>query len=583
MSNCYHPRDNSVFLHGCYVPPDFIRKGSDAIVACVKDIMTGESHLHIIRNPMTQDYVLREGLRNFEHKREYARLSDCDMYIVPYKDQYVEIANKLEPRKRYTNEDAMFCKRLVEKSPYTFGWDISPMVRMKVEYMEHTPKDPTNLKVAILDIETSVLEDNPDEILALSVCDWPTRTVHCFILNGPWLRAKDTAELEARTIPAYSEFVDGLNDKAKKEWDTQPVRPVYHLCKDERDLLVQSFQCIHQLRPDFLGVWNMGFDIPHIIKRAEFRQLDVTELFNYPEVPKELHYFQWHEDKTSVDHFTDVWHTVQVPGYTYYYDAMCLYSRIRKVQGRDVSYTLDYIGNLIIGSGKMHFGANQSHYLMQTNDKVGYCVYNTIDTIIPALMNAVTHDVDTMVALSDCSMLDDFAKQTVQLKAQFYRYLKDQGKIPGACAGSMAQEYDECIGNIGGAVLNPSLMKVRGVAALQESDERTAIYKLAADLDVSSFYPSATIAINVSRETKISTLIWVEGCPYTIQEIQDELNKDKQKLMAKANATYIDALCGLVPFVDENSVHIGHQYFGLPDYQEMLDLYHNDHPNGETP
>ena len=564
MSNFYHPKDNCVFLHGTYIPPENNSYGHDAIVACVKNVETGNSELHIIKNPATQVYVIRDGLRKFEHKREYAKISDCDMYITPYKNQYETLATALGIK----NNDPFFRKRAVEASPYAFTWDINPLIRMKCEYLEHTSKSATNLKIGMLDLETSVLGD--EQILCASVCSWTDREVQCFILNDQWLRLKEEKidQLYDRAKEEHAKFVEGLNDKARKLWDQKPITPKFILCENEKELITKMFSYIHKCKFDFLGIWNMGFDVPYIKQRAEFRQMDLAELWCHPDVPSEFRMFEWKEDKTKVDHFTDVWHIVNAPGYTYWYDAMALYSRLRKVKGRDILYTLDYIGNKIIGAGKMHFGTNQSHYLMQTNDKIGYCVYNTLDVVIPCLMDAITYDVASMIELADCAMLQDFAKQTVQLKAQFYRYLLGQKAVPGSVAGSIKQEFDDVIGNIGGAVLNPTRMKVKGLPCLKESSMRSSIYRLAMDLDVSSFYPSVTVACNISRETKLASVIWIEGCPFTVDAIMKEKDSSKQKEMAKANAEYFNTLFGRVPFVQENAVAIGHEYFNLPDYSK---------------
>ena len=484
MGTFFKPIPNCAFLNAVYIPPEQNYHGHDAIVASVKDVNTGETKLQIIKDPHTQVYVMREGLRMYDHKREYARKSDCDMYITTYKEQYGLLAHVLGIRQG----DEFFTKRAVQASPYAFGWDIDPLVRLKCDYLDTCKVSATKLKIGMLDIETSVLGD--EQILCISICNWTDREVHCFILNDPWLRMDNSEikKLQDRVDVEYPKFVDGLNSKARKLWDEKPIKPVFHLCKDERELLVETFKYYHSCKFDFMGVWNMGFDLPYIIKRAEFRRLNLAELFCHPDVPSEFKMCVWKEDKSKVDHFTDVWHWLYAPGYTTIYDAMCLYSRLRKVKGRDVFYTLDYIGNKIIGAGKMHFGANESHYLMQTNDKIGYCVYNTLDVVIPALMDAITYDVASMLELSDCSNLCDFSKQTVQLKAQFFRYLSGLGCIPGSVAGSIKAEYDEVIGNIGGAVLNPTLMKVKGVPCLKETSLRSSIYRLAADLDVSTWH-----------------------------------------------------------------------------------------------
>lgn len=52
----------------------------------------------------------------------------------------------------------------------------------------------------------------------------------------------------------------------------------------------------------------------------------------------------------------------------------------------------------------------------------------------------------------------------------------------------------------------------------------------------------------------------------------NEKEAGKKKDMAKANAEYFNTLFGRVPCVQENAVAIGHEYFGLPNYEEMLQL-----------
>ncbi len=568
MGTFYKPIPGCTLINSTYVPPENNSYGNDALVASVKDNVTGETKLHIIKNPQTQVYVAKEGLRNYDLKREYANKSDCDMYITPYRFQFDVLADALKIRP----SDPFRTKRAVQSSPYVYGWDVDPGVRLKCDYMKTCPELPSKLVIGMLDIETSVLGD--EQILCISICNWHTREVHCFILNE-WLQEPDTKQLDERTIKEHRQFEEGLNSKALEIWKQKPIKTIYHICANEKELLIQTFKYIHSCKFDFMGIWNAGFDMPYMIKRAEFRQLDLVELFCHPDVPSEYRMFKWKEDTGKLDHFTDAWHWCYCPGYTVYLDVMCLYSRLRKVKGRDVFYTLDYIGNRIIGTGKMRFGANATHYHMQTNDKVGYCVYNTEDVIIPALMEAITTDIVSLLALADCAMLCDFSKQTVQIKAQFFRYLSELNKIPGAIAGSIKRPYDHYIGNIGGAVLNPNLMKVRGLPCILDTPRQSFVYKLAQDLDVSGFYPSVTIAANVSKETKVLTVIWVEGCPYALEDMDGETDLEVQKRMAKANALYINNIFGRIVNPSENAIAICKDYFGLPGYDEMLVMYDN--------
>ena len=76
----------------------------------------------------------------------------------------------------------------------------------------------------------------------------------------------------------------------------------------------------------------------------------------HPDVPKQYRYASYKEDISKTDHFTDKWHWMSITGYSQFLDSMCLYARLRKVSGREVSYKLDDIANKELGQGKLHFG-----------------------------------------------------------------------------------------------------------------------------------------------------------------------------------------------------------------------------------
>ena len=573
----YPIQQNYSYVHGSYVNKP--ENTHDAAIICIKNVNEPyDSKLQIIRDPQIPVYVTKKGLRTFTEKREYMFKKDLDMYICPYRDMSATLFKALNG---FRPSGFVQPKKLLQ-SPYVYGCDAEILSLIKAEYLENCQKTPKRYSIGIFDLETSVLGGN--EILCASYSDWNTRTTHAVILKSWYGENKSNEEIFKELNERYDKeiglFEDGLNDKARKVWSKNNWNVKWYILNTEKDLIFKLFEIIHSCKPEFCGAWNIGYDIPYIIERCKFLQIDTVQLFAHPDVPEEFRKFEWNADELKdLDHFTDKWPTIDAPGYTYWYDAMCLYSRLRKVVGREVMYTLDYIGNKNIGTGKMHFGSNATHYQMQTNDICGYCVYNCIDTLIPSIMDAITDDVSSMIALCGPSLITDFAHQTVQLKTQFYEYCKSKGAVPGTVCGSIAGEHDYAIGNVGGAVLNPSMMKDRGSKSIEESDDSTSLYKLAADIDVSSFYPSLTIAFNISRETKYATVVWVEGCPFTLDDIKNCDSDNKRELMRKENAEYIDQLFGAIPTVMENAISLAHRHFKLPNYEELLNDYVNTKNN----
>ena len=587
----YRPIPNYNLLHAIYIRPDKDVNNDGAIVAAVKRLDGKAKDLHIIRNPSFEFWITKPAYRNQQERVECESLNRLDTFVCKYKDLYPAIAKALGDYYSSYGD-----KKKYNTNPHIYGLDITPITRMKIEYFQSAGGKIPPLDIGMLDIETSVIEQCPNEILCASYTDWSTRVTYEFI-NSNWCQCYDN-ELQERFVKELNSFVSGLNDKARKIWDKSQHTCRWIHCKNERDLIIKLVGTTLLCKPDLAGIWNMSYDIPYIEKRAIFNQIYLPNLFCHPDVPQDLRMYKWRPDTKQVEHFTDVWHQVEAPGYTRWYDPMCLYSRLRKVQGRENFYTLEYIGSQIVGSGKMKFGMNNSHQLMQTNDKVGYCVYNVFDTILPCIIDEVTGDSNSMMVLADINELSDFAKQTVMLKNQWYNYCRYViNSIPGCVPGGSGCEndWDKFIHNIGGAVLSPNLLEVKGSPHLIETSAPTALHLMANDIDATSMYPSIASAMNVSKLTKFATVLHVDGAPYSLEEInalytqakECKVDKEKKalynkyKAMTLANSEWLDNLFGRLATTEENAVDLCSQLFDLPNYSEMKSLFNDFYKKGK--
>ena len=580
----YNPYPNCAYLHGLYIPNT--GDGSDAAVVVVKDVTTLETKIQIIDNPKYRLWVTKPGLRTFTNKRECCKQNECNMYLCSYQNRGEVIAKALG---KYTPGSYINTRKLME-SPYVWGADMPVLNLIKMEYQQSCTKSLPSVRIGAFDIETSVMGD--EQILCASFTDFSNQITHSFYLTT-WV-GDDQTRLESIWHDEARKFKDNLNPKAQQYFNPDTWKTIYHPCDTEHDLIVNAITTVSASDCDFVGVWNMGFDIGYIEKRCKFRNISLSDIYAHPSVPSKYRVYRWVEDTRRVEHLADKWHILETSSKCKWYDPMCLYGRLRKVKGREVMYTLDYISGKVIGVGKMKFGQeSKTHYLMQTSEseKYRYVIYNCFDTIIPTIMDAVTSDVMSMVMLLGPALFADFSHQTVQLKAQFYEYCLSRGAVPGSVSGSMKKPYDDLISNVGGAVLNPSLMRYQGSRCMDESDDPTGIYRLCCDLDVTSFYPSLTIAMNISRETKEATVLWITGCPYSIEQLRESMEEINQlegsertkaedkfaKTVVKQNAEYIFEFFSRYPTVIENAVELCKQHFNIPGYDEMLQLFLDQH------
>ena len=102
-------------------------------------------------------------------------------------------------------------------------------------------------------------------------------------------------------------------------------------------------------------------------------------------------------------------------------------------------------------------------------------------------------------------------------------------------------------------LLKADLVKGIGINAIKERpDYESMIVPVGADLDFKAYYPSTQSMYGISKDNKLCTLVGIEG-GYTYDQIE--------------------ALCGGIASPQANAVWIGHDYFGLPNYEEWDNLF----------
>jgi hypothetical protein len=119
----------------------------------------------------------------------------------------------------------------------------------------------------------------------------------------------------------------------------------------------------------------------------------------------------------------------------------------------------------------------------------------------------------------------------------------------------MMTEFDALIGKTGGAVLRPENTAEIGLRILSDIKHLvTMAHNFVNDVDFTGMYPNVGMAGNVSKETKISTSLKIEG--FTQAETENYHS--------------------LVISIDENSVLLGSTYYGLENYSDMIKRF-GDH------
>jgi hypothetical protein len=286
-----------------------------------------------------------------------------------------------------------------------------------------------------------------------------------------------------------------------------------------------------------------------MIKCCEKYNTTFEDVFHNPKIPHQYKYAKYHFDKSPQQHIVDKWHWFYFASYTQIIDGMLLYARIRKGETKETSYTLDAISTKELGKTKIQFEDSNDHYTMQTKHFARYVAYNIADAILLQLLNYKTKDFLALGELTGVSAIQFFGKPMNMLKDIYYDYYLKQGLVLGSVGENKSNLASQYLKALGGTVLPSYLIKDTGLRGLKGFPTiETYTYMYTFDIDYSSIYPNTKVAHNISKDTKLSTLIDINGT---------RIQSDIEKLFSGMSLPV------------ENSVNIGHKFFNLPNYTEM--------------
>ena len=501
---------------------------------------TEEHHtkLALYKDPKRPFWVTKPQFRDHDYKREFERMDHCDEYICHDSELEGTLAQALGYSAAYRRRGL----RQLCSSPYVYGADMDTETLIKQAYRAHAPAGKmAHITRGGLDIESEVRGDKRINLITYiheNQIYTAALEEYCKIHLG-----------NDKFKPATKEdCLKVINEMLGEEFKKHGFTLTFEICPTELDVIKWTFDRIHECKTDFIGVWNLGFDLPKILERTEALGGDPVMIMCHPDVPVQYRFVDWHEDKSMVQHYTDKWHRCTIAGYSQFVDSMCLYARLRKVQGREASYSLDAISNKELGQGKIHFGEITNHWYEQHYNFLPYIAYNINDVLIMILMERKVNDIISMSALASKSLISQFSRQTVMLKNNAYEYAKSRGMVPSSAGpGSETAEYDNLMLKAGGTVLPPNKARGVGINAVEEIDRPTLVSVFTNDLDVSSMYPSIIRAFNISKESCLGTIIGING--HRPEEIEP--------------------LCSAMLQPEVSALQIAEEFYNLPGYTTM--------------
>ena len=526
-------KESSMLLDVQYVKANRKNGTKDYLYLIWKDMDTDEKYMQAIEEPKMDIYFEKPEFRNHLYNKNYATIDTVEKKTVTYKDIIYEIANDMGDRGKQKLQDCFTTrnyKGLKEfmMYPYVYGADYDIRTWYRYQWMKYFNNDrPKNLSIGFLDIEVDTLEStgfpNPvfDPIDLVTFIDITHNKSYTFILVNRKCNSNDDFKRNLyktrhETEEYYLNNIEELKREAHEKFDESYPDMIYnfYFYKDEIKMLSHLFQLINQLKLDFVGVWNISFDIPYIINRIETLGYDPKEIMCHPDFPVKECYFKKDTINFAVKNKSDFF---KISSYTVFFDQMIVYAAIRKGQQELRSTKLTYIAKREIGDEKLDYSEEGSLKTLGYRNWLMYVLYNIKDVLLQKGIEERTTDVYTyyFTSYQNITPYENEFKQTVKLRNVQYLFYLDNGMIPGQNVNAILyngkdnkekDDEDEEDSKFEGALVgNPLLIDNFGMVLFNHKSNN--IFRYSIDMDMTAFYPSTIFEMNIDPSTLIFKMI----------------------------------------------------------------------------
>lgn len=531
MSNPVITKDNVKGIECKYVNYSATNNKKNDDLLVVKEVIhTNDGQLipriRLIENYKRDFYITKERYRNHQDKKEYEDKDKLDKYTCTQANMALQIQKALgrrvpDPKKSLHD---------VCDSPYVYLANITTPTILKARYKQKWPDLVSRNKLAVLDIETDVLNGTNEPVMITVTCgdrkivgivkSYASRIMDCEkTIHEKFVKYLSDVDIKNKSGEYIKRnLVDERGSKIDFIIDTKPGRLFQRIMVD-----------VHAMLPDFLAIWNMNFDIPKLNACLEREGIPLEDVYCDPEVPEKYRYARYKEakairetnSKTISQHPADLWHVMNCQAGFYIIDAMVLFKKIRTANGNESSYSLDYILKKHLGVGKLKIkecdgtGDLKWHIRMQKEFPAEYVVYNIFDCMSIELLDEKTEDIGlTVSALADISeykIFPSLPKRLVDILTYFYF---ENGKVVGTAGGNVISDMDaDVIALTDWIVTLPAHMVYEdGLNCIEEIPElKTKFRTQTADDDLTQAYPTGGVVMNISKETTHIELLNIEG------------------------------------------------------------------------
>ena len=622
----------------------------DVLTIVYKDVASGETKVQNIIKPEIEVWIVKPEYRDaVRFNRTWVKKEYLEPHKVRYRNRYRQIAKILGLQ----DEDI----DLAKTSPFVLFSNLDIRNYYALQFIhEYNVPDSFNLNIGLFDIENDIIDidhfPQPGEcpISLIAFIDVSNETVYQFILEpqnhsntinpatGDYYDYRDQVQHLKEHVKEYIQELHEMFDESYGVLD-------YHILflKSEEEMISKFFKLLDVLNIDFAEAWNAAYDMSNLTSRPDKILSDPIQLICSDRfLAKECLFV---EDKNPLFHKRK--HTCQIAHPTVFIDQMVIYAGLRSAMGKIPSLKLNVIAQKEIGDTKLDYSEEGSIKELPYENFWKYCLYSIKDTLLQLGIHRKTDDISSVYSrmLEDGLLANEVFTSTIQLTNSLSTFLLEHDYIPGnnfnkfndeqklkqqaffyGSNNDIASDENDAMMNAmvdpddlvdvvddeeeeddssskkkkkfsGAMVQDPNRMLPTGFKINGRLNSR--IHNNVGDMDITSEYPTAIILSNMSSETLIARVefvddlydwIYVNKGPRWIEEhriVNNAIRFTAEDMMdyrfnrlpmynydfidedaAKYKLNMSDTITMLMAFDDV--VHIGTQFCNLPDYDELV-------------
>lgn len=478
---------------------------------------TRVKELKMVKDYKRPFWITRKIHQKYKDKKEFERIDRLQLHLSTQSELDPNVCKALEQQPtRYNLSN-------IKDSPYLYAYEIPSTSFIKYHYHLQNNGFISNYDVVNLDIEFDVTgKYNDVSIITLS-------------MNG----ARHTAVLRRLYKDVYStdeEIIQAIKEKSEKELpDSEAKRncKIYNVSvhHNDLDLMVTVFGMLHKIKPDFVTIHNLVFDITKIMDRLAYYNFNPADLFSDPSIPKHLRLvtykpamqFKFKKGiKISIP-IEEQWTTLDIMASFMIMDTMTGYAFIRQATGKLVGgYSLKNLLSSNDVESKLFYQDKNTEFLsglkwheyMSEKQPLVYTIYAEQDTV--AMTNLENKTEDFTQSLPIFAGISDFLRynsSTHRAICNGFLENRHKGLIVGTTPKNPVDRSYLTTKDWIKTLSSDHIQEEVGLEITNIPGLKTNVTANADDMDCVSSYPSDIQAANISSGTVRAEVLSIGDIP----------------------------------------------------------------------